>query len=232
MRVNILGIKIDDVSLNEATITVESWVKSDKKHYIVTPNPEFLVLAQDDSEFKKVLNEADLAIPDGVGLKLTGKIKNRVAGVDLMEKLIEISTEKDYSIGFLGGKPGIAKKCAEVLKQKYPTLKVLYAESGGTIDNKGEGIDENVCKLDILFVGFGQIKQEKWIFNNLNKHPVKVMMGVGGSLDFISGLTPRAPKFVRDIGFEWLFRLIIQPWRLKRQLSLVKFIYLLLKGGN
>lgn len=221
MKVDILGIKIDDVNIDEALAQVEKWIWRAGKYYIVTPNPEFIVAAQKDSVFKKILNNADLSIPDGVGLKLSGKIKNTFSGTDFMEKLIGISAEKGFVVGFLGGKDGVAEKAAECLKRKYPTLKVSFTSAD---------TESLIPPLDILFVALGHIKQEKWIADNLDKIPVHLAMGVGGAFDYLSGQVPRAPVWVRNLGFEWLFRLIIQPWRIKRQLALIKYLWLIFFG--
>lgn len=229
MKTQIMGIKIDDVNMEEALSVAEQWIWNNPvyrnrtgKHYIVTPNPEMIVAAQKDDEFRKILNDADLAIPDGAGLKLSGKVKNTLAGTDLMEKLAELAAEKGFTTSFLGGKEGVAKKCAECLKAKYPTLKVAFADSD---------INSKVPPSDILFVALGHIKQEKWIAQNLSKVPVHLAMGVGGAFDYLSGQVPRAPKILREFGLEWLFRLIIQPWRIKRQLALFKYLWLILSGA-
>jgi len=219
MKVDILGVKIDDIEMAEALVQVEQWIISPGKHYIVTPNPEFLVAAHKDTVFKKILNDADLSIPDGVGLKLSGKIKNTFSGTDFMEELIRVAAEKGFTAGFLGGKDGVAEKCAERLKRKYPTLKVSFTSADA---------EAKIPPLDLLFVALGHIKQEKWIAANLDKIPVHLAMGVGGAFDYLSGRVPRAPKWMRDLGFEWLFRLIMQPWRIKRQLALGQYIRYLL----
>jgi len=263
MKTDVLGVKIDDISPEEALAVVEKWICPDsrqsrnrgsrtngirrEKHYIVTPNPEMVVAAQKDLAFKAALNDADLSIPDGAGLKLSKKVRNSFSGTDFMEKLISLSAEKGFVVGFLGGKEGIAKKAAECLLRKYPGLKVAFAKSGGLVNNDGvilrtksEGSSptmedsspaspgqNDILPCDILFVAFGHIKQEKWMAANLEKIPVKVAMGVGGSFDYFSGTVPRAPKFMRNWGLEWLFRLIIQPWRIKRQLALLQYLRLL-----
>lgn len=236
MKVDVLGVKIDDINMDDAVDTVKSWLQKGGKHYIVTPNPEILVAAQKDSRLKKILNEADLSIADGIGLKLSGKIRSIVPGTDLVEKLVELSAEKGFVVSFLGGREEVAKKCAECLKKKYPRLKVGFAGSGGEVDSEGEEVltsDSGNFPLppcDLLFVAFGHIKQEKWIAANLSKLPVKVAMGVGGSFDYLSGQVPRAPQWMRSLGLEWLFRLIIQAWRIKRQLALIKYIWLLTRS--
>lgn len=218
MKVNILGVKIDDIDMSEALVLVERWLEKPGKHYIVTPNPEMIVAAQYDPAFKKILNDADLSIPDGTGLKLSGKIKNTIAGTDFMEELVRVAAEEGFVTGFLGGKDEVAKKCVECLKRKYPKLKVVFAS---------ESISA-IPPVDLLFVALGHNKQEKWIAGNLDKIPVHIAMGVGGAFDYLGGFVPRAPKFLRAIGLEWLFRLVIQPWRIKRQLALVKYLLLLL----
>ncbi len=228
LKVDVLGIKVDDISEEEALGIVDHLLKKPGKHYIVTPNPEFIVAAYNDPVFTKILNDADLSIADGIGLKLVGKVKNRVTGIDLMEQMIVLASQKGYSVGFLGAKGDIAQKVAQVFKNKYPNLRISLAESGGetfTLANL------NIESADILFVAFGHGKQEKWIADNLSQIPVKLAMGVGGAFDVISGNVPRAPQWMKTVGLEWLFRLIIQPWRIKRQLALLKFVWLILASG-
>lgn len=230
MKVDVLGVKIDDVNIDEAIERVEHWIWNPGKYYIVTPNPEMIVAAKEDELFRKALNDADLSIPDGKGLRLSGKVKNTFSGTDFMEKLVALAAEKGFAVGFLGGSGEVAKRCAECLLKKYPNLKVSFAHSGGKVDWYGHltGSDFAVPPTDILFVAFGHIKQEKWIRSNLRYIPVKLAMGVGGAFDYLSGVVPRAPKWIREIGFEWLFRLVIQPWRIKRQLAFIKYLWLLI----
>lgn len=217
MKKTILGVKIDDVSLDQAIKIVYGWLEKPGKHYIVTINPEFLMTAQQDNIFKEILKKADLGIPDGVGLKLSGDIVCNTPGIDLMESLIKLAEEKGFTIGLLGGRGGVANKTADCLKKKYPKLTVSFiSEEPAVIHN-----------TDILFVAFGHPKQEYWIAENLEKIPVKVAMGVGGAFDYLSGKVRRAPIWVRSMELEWLFRLIIQPWRIKRQLALFKFFVLI-----
>lgn len=260
MKIDILGVKVDNINQADALAKIEKWIWNPGKHYIVTPNPEFIVAAQKDKLFNKILNDADLSIPDGAGLKLSGKIKNTFSGTDLMEKLIELAAEKGFTVGFLGGKGEVAEKCVECLQKKYPGLKISFIGSGGEVDENGvilratptecrrsrevtlkninssygmfssrfnRSSNNNIPPTDILFVAFGHIKQEKWIANNLDKIPVKVAMGVGGAFDYLSGMVPRAPKYLRNLGLEWLFRLIMQPWRIKRQFALLQYLWLL-----
>lgn len=226
MKKEVLGIKIDDITSDEALKIVEGWLKKPQKHYIVTPNPEFVVMAQQDQDFKKILNNADLSLPDGVGLRLSGDIVCNTPGIDFMESLIKFAADYGFTTGFLGGSDGVAEKASERLQKKYQKLKISFAQSGGQVDEAGNmSTSCNLPPTDLLFVAFGPPKQEKWIYNNLSKLDVKVAMGVGGSFDYLSGRIARSPRWIRNLGGEWLFRLVIQPWRIKRQLRLLKFIW-------
>ncbi len=231
-QVNVLGVKVDDVSIDQAVEIVSGWLKKGDGHYIVTPNPEFVMAARKDPEFKKVLNSADLSIPDGVGLKIGSDIENTTPGVDLLERLCKEAADLGFTTGFLGGRDGVAKKAAECLQKKYPKLKVVFTEDGPEVNSMGNvGVgffSPTIPACDILFVAFGQVKQEKWIAKNLANIPVKVAMGVGGSFDEISGRVPRIPGWIQKIGLKWLARLILQPWRIKRQMALFEFVWLVL----
>lgn len=251
----ILGIGITDATKKEILeYIIKNLENFKKKLFIVTPNPEFLVLASKNHDFKNVLNSADLASADGIGIvwaaKILGKsLKERFAGVDLVESLCKVVAEKPITVGFLGGSEGVAGETAECLGTKYPSLKIAFAgaewsmngfetakkiESRITNQESSKNNNHNSLfmihnSIDILFVAFGAPKQEFWISENLNKIPVKIAIGVGGAFDYIGGKIPRAPGFIRNMGLEWLFRLIAQPWRIKRQLALLEFIWLVLK---
>lgn len=230
----ILKIGISNVSNNEVLEEVKKCLKSGQKKYkIFTPNPEIIVLAQKDESFGKIINSADLALPDGTGLIWAGRIlgvplKERVSGVDFMVKLCGFCAKEGFTIGLIGGQVGVAVRTAECLQKMYPKLKIALAESWDP-EISADKISELHAKIDILFVAYGQVKQERWIHDNLEKIPIKVAMGVGGAFDYISGRVPRAPKFMRDYGLEWLFRLIRQPWRIKRQIIGGKFFLLVLR---
>lgn len=256
--VDILGVRVDKVTLEQTLSQVEGWLAKEGRYYIVTPNVEFIMKAQEDPEFRQILNQADLAIPDSSRFGWASremqekKLLKRVlilpfsilptllpgpkfpvtTGVDLMEKICEQSAVLGFTIGFLGGRDGVAKKAAECLKKKYPRLKVVFAEAGPEVGEDGADSTLNtlysIPLTDILFVAFGQGKQEKWIAKNLPQIPVKIAIGVGGSFNYLSGRVFRAPGFLRKLGLEWLFRLVLQPWRVKRQTALVKFVFLIL----
>lgn len=240
----ILGIRIDQVTQKQALEKVAGFLDSQKQNTIFTPNPEMLVDAQKDRYFQEVLNSGDLNTCDGTGLVFAsfGKLK-KIAGVDFMLDICSLAQEKNKSVYLLGsGDDDVVKRAAGELKKRFKDLKICGFNKGlkiataeaGPRPHGGKRLED--CKIeydetgngdilydiimqapDILFVGFGHGKQEKWIYENLAQMPsVKVAMGVGGGFDFLSGKVKRAPKFMRFLGLEWLWRLILEPWRVKR----------------
>lgn len=189
----ILGVRVDRIGLDQAVKQVEIWLRQAKKHYIVTPNPEMVMLAQKDREFRAILNRADMALCDGVGLRLADKNLIRVTGRELMQALIK----KGYKVFLAGGQPGGPE----------PDIKAI-----------------NRARPEILFVGLGHGRQEKWIVKNLPRLKVKVAMGVGGAIDQLRDPSLVAPQWLQRLGLEWFYRLLRQPWRIRRQLALVKFL--------
>lgn len=246
----ILGIGVTNEKLSTILeYVIKNIEKNTKKYYITTPNPEIIIHALKNPHFRNILNEADLALCDGVGLVWAGKILGkpfieRVTGVDFMEELCKRVTKKPITVGFLGGRGGVAELTAERLKERFPGLSVVFAEAGNpdkkTVELVGQKINEYSASghdtigygkkdIDILFVAFGFPKQETWIYEHLADLPVRYAMSVGGAFDYLSGAVPRAPKAVRAVGLEWLFRLVLQPWRIKRQLALIEFVFLVIK---
>lgn len=230
VKTEIMGVGITNASKSIILEYLNNFInKSAKKMYIVTPNPEMIVFAAKNEEFKKALNHAQIALCDGVGLYLAAKffgknLKERVTGISLMESICEMVNEKPITVGFLGGRLGVAEDASECLKKRYPNLKVKFT---GSEWRDFEASEKK--SLDILFIAFGVPKQELFMMNNLGKLPVRVMVGVGGAFDQIVNPTLRPPKIIDAIGFGWLYRLIRQPWRWKRQLALIEFIKLMIK---
>ncbi len=227
-KIFLLGVGLNNLTITQTLEYIEKGLlRTGKKYYIVTPNPEILTIADKNKEYKKVLNNAELALNDGVGNILASKflgrpLKEVIHGVDLTENLCRDVSKQPITVGFLGAGSGVAEKTAECLREKYPNLKINFTEEEWDFNKK-------YPLTDILFVAFGSPKQEFWIAENLKKLPVRIAIGVGGSFDFISGKVKRAPLFIRSLGLEWLFRLITQPWRIKRQTRLLKFVYLILR---
>ncbi|PIS09037.1 glycosyltransferase [Candidatus Beckwithbacteria bacterium CG10_big_fil_rev_8_21_14_0_10_34_10] len=258
---NILGIKVDFINLPQALSQVEAWIDNNKQYQITTPNPEHIVMSLDDYRFKEILNKSALRICDGVGLSWAAKFLSRkisrisnkadkdscyiktefdncLSGVDLMQALCAKAAKKKWRVFLLGGKNDVVQKAAFQLKKNSKDLKVEYDSGSLNIENESpkelrKTIEKiNKFKPQLLFVAFGAPIQEKWIYNNLKKLKVKVAMGVGGSFDYLAGKVKRAPKVIRNHSLEWLWRLIIEPWRFKRQLRLLKFVYLVIKEGK
>ncbi len=228
----LLGVGItNETKENILEYIFKNLEKNADPSFIVTPNPEILVFAHKHKSFRAILNKADLALPDGVGIILAGKflgkpVKERLSGTDLMDAICKESAKKPITVGFLGGRQNVAVRTADCLREKYPGLYIGFA---------AEEWDDKLPKLpkapmlDVLFIAFGFPKQEEWMAARVGKIPVQVMIGVGGAFDYFSGRISRAPRFVRSLGLEWLYRLIRQPWRIKRQLALIEFVILLFK---
>lgn len=210
----VLGLRVDSTRQTQVLSWLTDRLKAGKKTFIVTLNPEMVMAAQKDRKLFEAINSADLVIPDGMGivwaLRRQGvKDVSRLAGTDLMLALIN----RGYRALLVGGAPGVAQKAADRLRSDLVTGMTGY-----------DPVSINRFKPDLLFVALGHGKQEKWIAANLPQLKVKLAMGVGGALDQIARPWLRAPLFIRQIGLEWLYRLAVQPWRLKRQLALLKFL--------
>ncbi len=231
--VNFAGIQVDNVGLSEAAEIVKHLIMSGGRHLVVTPNPEIIVACQTDNELKGIMNGADLRVPDGISLIVVSKILNRplrerVSGIDLLLKLVEISARDGYRIFLLGSAPGVAEQAAQKLSVLYPELKIAGTHDGFTLDDSSLATAIRATRPDILFVGLGAGRQEKWLDRHLAELNVPVSMVIGGSLDVIAGVKKRAPVWVQNLYIEWLYRLITEPKRWKRQLALPKFLYLTL----
>lgn len=227
--VTILGIRVDSVSWLEALARIDQMVKADCCHQVVTINPEFVVRAQKDLAFRKILNQASLALPDGAGILWAAKrqkvrIGQRVTGADLIIKLAQL---QKYSLYLLGGAPGVAAAAGNQLMRRYPKLKIVGATDGGKIiatnfSRQRRLIEAvNLKKPDILLVGLGAPKQDKFIARWQRHLKCKVAMGVGGSFDYLIGQPKRAPGWMRKLNLEWLWRLIKEPRRFKRIITAV-----------
>ncbi len=236
-ELEILGIKIHKIDMKEALFIIENFIKKgDKSYLVLTPNAEIIVRSQTDKDFARILNSSDLSTADGASILLASKflykegIKSKVAGFDLMKRLFAKAVKKDYSIYLLGGKPGIAKKSKERLSKEFPGINIK-AYHHGYLDKKLQSYviqDINKVKPDLLFVGMGVPLQEKFLDKNLEKLNVRVAMTVGGSFDILAGESKRAPLYWQKLYIEWLYRLIQEPSRLGRMMSLPRFMYLIL----
>ncbi len=234
--VRILGIRVDGVTFEGMLDCIEHWVHERGPHQICTVNPEFVMEARRDPAFAAVLSAADLCIADGVGLLWAARrrgqpLPERVTGSDGVPLIAARAAEKGWRLFLLGAGPGVAERAAQILVQRYPGLQVVGTYAGSPADKDAAEIVERVrsARPDVLFVAYGAPKQDFWIAQHGLQAGVPAMMGVGGSLDFIVGVQQRAPEWVRRVNLEWLYRLIKQPSRWRRQLALPKFVWAVLR---
>jgi N-acetylglucosaminyldiphosphoundecaprenol N-acetyl-beta-D-mannosaminyltransferase len=235
-RIDILGIKIDDVTSEEALARIDQFVADGRPHLVTTVNPEFIVSAQTDAAFSQILNQADLNLADGQGLlwaaRLLGvSLRERVTGVDTLVRLAELSARKGYVIYLLGAAEGVAEAAAQILSTRFPGLRVAGTYAGSPAPEEDDAIVERIRRVQpqLLFVAYGAPSQEQWIKRNMPRLQVPVAMGVGGAFDFVSGRASRAPVWVQRLGLEWLHRLAHEPWRWRRMTALPRFCWLLLR---
>jgi N-acetylglucosaminyldiphosphoundecaprenol N-acetyl-beta-D-mannosaminyltransferase len=236
-RHSILGVRVDDVTREDALAHVERCIAAGGAHQIATVNVEFIMEARRNPTFRRILAEASLCVPDGVGvLWASGRqgrpLRQRVAGVDLVESIAARAAERSWRVYFLGAVPGVAERAATVLSERYPGLKVAGCYAGSPRPQEEDEIVGWVraAHPDLLFVAYGAPRQDLWIARNQERIGVPVAVGVGGSFDFIAGVTQRAPGWVQRAGLEWLHRLVREPWRLRRQMAIPHFMLLVLLG--
>ncbi len=236
-KIDILGVRISTFDKEGVLKKIKEFLSEKKRRFIVTPNPEIILNARHDEELFYILNSADLSIPDGTGIKFAGflNFKNikRITGADLIKDIMDLAIEKEKRIGILNWKKGFSDKedLQDIFKEKYPDLNFIVEDIPR---NKHATLSQKFLdfKPQILFVGLGSPWQEKFIYHNLKKIPsVKLAMGIGGALDFLTGKKKRAPKLLRMLGLEWLWRLIFQPNRIKRIFkAVVVFPYIIIKN--
>jgi N-acetylglucosaminyldiphosphoundecaprenol N-acetyl-beta-D-mannosaminyltransferase len=229
--VDILGIPVDSVTMQQAVDKVAGFLEGSRAHTVYTPNAEIMMAAQRDTGLKKILVNADLLIADGAGVVLASKLLRRavpekVSGIDLVRKIFTESANNKIKCFLFGSKPGIAETAAEKIMEQYPGVGIAGCIDGYFTQAEEESIIEriNASGSDILLVALGAPRQEKWISKYKDSLKVKVCMGVGGTLDVLAGKVELAPEIFRKNGFEWLFRLYKEPRRAKRMLDLPRFV--------
>lgn len=230
-KISVLGVKFDNVNMKEAVDRCKEFIKGEKGNLVVTPNPEIVMRAKDDEEFKNIINEAELVIPDGIGIIKAGEIlgtplKERVAGFDLICNLLEEGKDGSISFYFWGSKPGYADEAKRKMEEKYSNIKILGSHTGYFKEEEEKEIIEEIRNLkpDVLLVGTGAPKQEKIINKYKAEGFFKIGIGCGGSIDVLAGRVKRAPKIFIKLHLEWFYRLLKQPTRWKRMLVLPQFI--------
>ncbi|MBU1427572.1 MAG: WecB/TagA/CpsF family glycosyltransferase [bacterium] len=253
-RIKLFQVGIDQGDNQETIQKIEEFIVSKKPHQIVTPDTLAVLRARKDPGYHSILKSADLVTPDGAGIlwaatTLNYPLPERVTGIDIIHNICRLAAKKWYSLYLLGSYPGVASEAALNLTKKYPGIKIAGThhgyfscedsqncedvKNGNSVRNKEE--EEIITEIkekrpDILLVGMGVPKQEKWINKNLEKLDVPVCIGVGGSFDVLSGRIPRAPLWMQRHGMEWIYRSIKQPNRAFRVLALFYFIWLVIVG--
>ena len=238
--IEIMGVRVDDVTMSEACDLAAELISAGGTHQFATVNPEFIMAAQRDPEFADVLKRTALNVPDGIGVlwaarRMARPVRERVAGVDLMKELCARGSAYQWRVYFLGARPGVAERAAAVLALKYQGLTMVGTYAGTPRQEDEQPIIERIRRAqpNLLFVAYGAPAQDKWLARNLSQiwsaneavasNKGLVGMGVGGALDFVAGAQKRAPVWMQHAGLEWLYRLLRDPSRWRRQLALLRF---------
>lgn len=229
MRIDVMGVTFDNVTMAEALCRAREILAGARAEYCVTPNAEIVYEAMHDSAFCALLNKAALVLPDGAGTVLGAKIlgtplKEKVAGIDFAANLLDVLEETGQKLFLLGGKPGVAEKAAENMKKAHPNLKICGTLDGYFSEEKPVIEQINAAGADAVFVCLGAPKQEKFMSAHRDDLQIKLMIGLGGSLDGFAGTVRRAPEWMIRLQLEWLYRLLREPKRIGRMMRLPKFV--------
>ena len=230
MKTDIMGLQFDNITMEEALDAAKALLQGEHAARVVTPNAEIAYEALHDENMRTLLNSAELMLPDGAGVVLASKIlktpfRQKVAGVDFADGLLGVLETTGQSLYLLGSKPGIGELAAQKMMQKHPKLRIAGI-ADGYFQDEAPVIDKiNASGADVLFVCLGAPKQEQFMARHQKALHVKLMAGLGGSLDSFAGTVKRAPKWMIRLNLEWLYRLIKEPKRFKRMLRLPKYLW-------
>lgn len=229
----ILGCRLDALDADEATDAVIEFAHTHAGAQVVTLGTEMVVYAQKDARFREIVNASALSLCDTFGLLAVARrrgapLRERVTGVELIERVCERAARENLKVYLLGGSPGVAEEAASVLRSRHPGLVVAGTLNGYFLPDESGPIAAAIrtSGADILFAGLGFPRQEFWLAENLRATGAGVAIGVGGSFDVLSGSVRRAPAAWRRAHAEWLYRLVTEPRRWRRQLALPKFVWL------
>ena len=232
-RINVLGVGFDSLTMDEAVSRGMALMAEKKAAYVVTPNPEIVMLAREDPALLNAVRDAALVLPDGIGVVKGARIlgtplKEKIPGIDFATNLMAKMSESGQKLFLLGAKPGVAELAAAALQERFPGL-VICGTNDGYFQDDAPVIEKiNAVQPDLLLVCLGAPKQELWMQTNASRLSVGLMAGLGGSLDVFSGATERAPEVWQKLGLEWLHRLLKEPSRAKRMSNLPKFVFAVL----
>ena len=230
-RFTLLGVPVDPLTEAEAVDWVARAITEGRSRLVISVNPERIMHAAREPAFAAVLKGADLALADGAGVvwaarRLGHSVPGRVAGVDFVEALAARGAARGWRFFFLGGGPGVAEAAGRALAERYPGF-ILAGTHAGSPDPASDAATIDAVRssgAQLLFLAYGAGAEEAWLARNLGASGASVGMGVGGALDFISGRVRRAPRWMRNLGLEWLHRLTHQPWRWRRMIALPRFV--------
>ena len=225
MKKDILGVRFDDVSRQEAAQLGAAMLEQDQFHYVVTPNPEFILAAEKDADFRQVLNSADLVIPDGIGVVYSAKIlgtplKERVPGIEFAADMLAQLDQMGGRLYLLGAKPGVAQEAGRRILERHPNIVLCGSHDGYFKDEEAVLLEVAAARPDLLFVCLGAPKQEKWMARWGRHTGARLAIGLGGALDVFAGNVERAPESWRKLGLEWAYRLKKEPQRAGRMAKL------------
>lgn len=238
--VRLLGVRVDNTTPDDVAALVARWIDDGSPHHLVTINPEFVMEARRNAAFRSALERADLAVPDGAGLLLAAywrgqPLRARVPGVELVERIAADGAASGWRMFFLGAAPGIAQEAAACLAERYPGLVIAGCFAGSPRAEDAAEIIRLVtaAQPDILLVAYGHPAQDLWIAEHQSELRVPVAIGVGGTFDYLSGRVPRAPRGMRRLGLEWLYRLVRQPQRWRRiWTAVIEFPFAVLRHSD
>ena len=225
MKIEVLGVSFDNVTMEQAAELGGKMLQEDRFHYVVTPNPEFILAAEKDESFRTVLNAADLVIADGIGVIYSAKIlgtplPERVPGIEFSAKMLEKLNEMGGRLFLLGAKPGVAEKAGENICAQYPNIVLCGTQDGYFKDEEEVILKVAAARPDLMFVCLGAPKQEKWMARWGQHTGAKMAIGLGGCLDVYAGNVERAPESWQKLGLEWAYRLKKEPQRFGRMARL------------
>lgn len=229
MRINVLGVGFDNVTMAEAVARGRALLDAEGCHYVVTPNPEIVEACRADAEAMRAVNGADLVLPDGIGViygarMLKTPLKERVPGIEFGTAMLEYCARSGKSVYFLGAKPGVAEQAAENLRQRFAGLTVAGTADGYFKDDAKAAEAIRASGADMAFICLGAPKQEKFMSTYGAATGAKLMLGLGGSLDVFAGVAQRAPEFYVNHNLEWFYRLMKNPSRIGRMMKLPLFL--------
>ena len=228
-RVNVLGVGIDNLTLSEAVDKALSLISEHRCAYMVTPNPEIVMAAWDDPKVSKAIENADLVIPDGVGVMQAARIlgtplREHMPGIDAATEILKRLASRGGSVFLYGARPGVAEKAAERMKQLFPGLVICGTNDGYGNDDGAVVSKINAAKPDFVMVCLGVPKQELWMAKHAAKLDAGLMAGLGGTIDVFSGQTKRAPLIWQKLKLEWLYRCFEEPKRFRKVKRIPQFI--------